>query len=309
MNARVLFLLVFLVATGSAGAQTFEYLEDFENGDADWVDFDRNTVTHNATGGHDGGAYISTTRDIVTQPANPFGSGLIQFRCAIAPSQLPSQNCSDEIFVGDYIAMPVTELRFWFRHNSVQNQQVFIRIPTPANTPGASAFVDAPIPPNVWTEMVLDISPTNPEWEPQFGGSTYNNILSNVGRLQPGVYYDIGVDYTEPNVTFDIDDVRITGTGLNAPIRITQQGFADTLHAHHKGQQLTSGSLPDDNAIVWVYGQSTAAGDAIDLDASTIDVDTLRFGPGQTAVDAGATQETGGIDLDSDGIDDSRYRF
>ena len=314
MNARLLMLLIVFGISGTAGAQNFEYLEDFENGDADWVDFGRNAVTYSATGGHDGGAFISATRDIITEPLNPFGSGLIQFRCAIAPPQLPSQNCSDGVFVGDYTAMPVIELRFWFRHNSVQNQQVFIRIPTPANTPGASAFIDSPIPPNTWTEMVLEINPTNPEWESQFGGSNYNTILSNVGRFQPGVYYGIGVNYTETNVTFDIDDVRITGTALFADSDILDVlppfGSAGNVHPHHDGRlgPLGLGFFPDDLVKVVVLGADTADGDPVDINTNNIDATTLRFGPGDAPVASGTTPLYG-IDHDSDGNDDARFEF
>lgn len=302
----ILAAAVFSAATAQAG--TFEYLEDFKGGASDWVDFDRNAVTVMTTGGRAGGdgKYIRVTKNIVTDPNNSFGSGLIEFRCEVAPSQAPSLNCSKGVFAGNYINMQTLQLRYWFRHSSVNWQRAFIRIPTPANNPGATAIMQW-VAPNTWTEIVLNIDPANPYWEQQFGGSDYNTILSNVGRLQPGVYYGVGVNYTENNVNFDIDDVRITGTALDAVANVegvlTKNG---PIHPHHDGT-VNSPSQLNDLIPVTIYGASTGVGDPINLNANNIVTSSLRFARNKAPVATGQNPQY--VDDDSDGLTDARFKF
>ena len=200
-------MMAFAVAV-SAQAQTLIAEEDFEGGAADWVDEARSAVTHFASGGHDGGAYISVTDDIDTSGGGFLG-GYIVARCAVAPSQLPSQNCSGGIFVGDwYFVDGVQELRFWFRHNSTKPGGLIpsMRVATTGNTPGGSGIYPA-IPPNTWTQITVLIDPQSSEWDENWGSLVPNavQVFSDVGRLQPGYFVDPGdPTYTESNVTFDI---------------------------------------------------------------------------------------------------------
>jgi len=297
---------IFCVLSASAG--TFEYLEDFKSGANDWVDFDRNAVQYKTTGGRAGGdgKYIRVTKNIVTDPNNSFGSGLIEFRCEVAPSQAPSLNCSKGVFAGNYVKMKTLQLRYWFRHSSANYLKAYIRIPTPANTPGASAIMQW-IAPNTWTEVVLDIDPSNPYWEQQFGGSDYNTIISNVGRLQPGVYFGVGVTYSENSVNFDIDDVRITGTAIDAVANVegvlTKNG---PIHPHHDGSVASPNQI-NDLIPVTVYGASTGVGDPANLNANNIVPASLRFARNFAPVAPGQTPQF--VDDDNDGLTDARFKF
>ena len=94
----------------------------------------------------------------------------------------------------------------------------------------------------------------------------------------------------------------------SAPITAEIDIEPNVLHPHHDGRMLTLGSLPDDVIEVVVFGASTAAGDTDDLDTDLIDPATLRFGPGEGEVSVGLPQEFN-IDVDSDGLDDARFRF
>jgi hypothetical protein len=309
MKMRYLFIAVCMAFVLPVQAQnTMLVDEDFESGDGDWVDFDRSPVSHHTSGGHDGGAYISIDRSIATN-TNNFGSALIYFRCAIAPNQLPTQNCAGGSFVGDWTANGATQLRYWFRHNSVQALQAYIRVPVPNNTPGASAFISPLVPPNTWTLMVLEIDPSNPEWESQFGGSDYNTILSNVGRLQPGIYFPFGEVYNEANRTFDIDDVRLIGTLRAASIETDLPAGAkkNKLHPHHDGSPSAIAGL-DDLIPVIILGSSISAGDPINLNTDNINPSTLRLGPLEGPIDPASTPQFN-IDHDGDGIDDARFEF
>jgi hypothetical protein len=291
-----------LLCIASASAGTFEYKEDFKNGANDWV-------TYMTSGGRAGGdgKYIRVTRNIVTTPADPNGSGLIEFRCEVAPSQAPTLNCSKGIFAGNYINMPTLQLRYWFRHSStrVGGLQPYVRIPTPANTPGASAVYLAAIPANTWTEIVVNI--TAGSFDPTFGGSDYNTIFSNVGRLQPGIFFPVGVTYSESNVNLDIDDVRITGTALDAVANVegvlTKTG---AIHPHHDGT-VSSPSQINDLIPVTVYGASTSVGDPVNLNANNVVASSVRFARNFAPVAAGQAPQF--VDDDADGLTDVRLKF
>ena len=302
-------LMAFAIAV-PVQAQTLIYLENFSGGDGDWVDVDRNAVTYNATGGVSNGAYISMTDDIDTTSGGNFG-GYINFRCAVAPSQLPSQNCSGGNFVGDYyFTEGVQELRFWFRHNSTKPGGLAptIRVATPANTPGGSALFSA-IPANTWTQFTVLIDPQWSGWDANWGSlvPSATAVLGNVGRLQPGYWIDPNDPvYTESNVTFDFDNVSIRGsTSISAEVGYQGYQGTDVMHPHHYGQFLNVGSLVDDPHRVIVYGQSTAAGDPVDLDTNDIVASTVRIGR-LGGIQAGPAPVFG-LDDDSDGEDDAEF--
>ena len=198
-----------LLMSVSAGisAQSLIDQETFDGGAADWVNETRGAVTHYATGGRNGGAYISTTTNIDTSSGGDFG-GYVLFRCAVNPSQLPSQNCSSGKFVGNwYLQDGIQELRFWFRHNSSKpgGLQPTIRIAVPGNAAGGSAILPA-IPANTWTRIDVPIDPQSSVWDENWGSLSPNAvlILKNVGRLQPGIYIDPAQSPSpEANVKFD----------------------------------------------------------------------------------------------------------
>ena len=311
MNMRII-AAVLLASTFAlpVHSQSLIFNEGFGSGDGDWVDADRNAVTYNASGGVSGGAYISTTADIDTSSGGNFG-GYITFRCAVAPSQLPSQNCSGGNFVGDwYFTDGVQELRYWFRHNSTKpgGLQPTIRIAGPNNTPGGSAIFPA-IPANTWTQLTVPIDPQWSGWDPNWGSlvPSATAVLGNIGRLQPGYFVDPNdPTYTETGVTFDIDGVQIRGsTSLTA--QVEYQGYlgTDVMHPHHNGQFLTVAALPDDPQRVIVYGASTAAGDPVDIDTNDIVASTVRIGR-LGGVQTGAAPVYG-LDDDSDGVDDAEF--
>jgi hypothetical protein len=302
------FVLVSLLMTFTMAlplqAQTLIAEEDFEGGAGDWVDVDRNAVTYNASGGQDGGAYISMTGDIDTSSNGQFG-GYVLFRCAVAPSQLPSQDCSNGAFVGDwYFTEGIQQLTFWIRHNSTKSGgwQPTIRVAVPGNQIGGSGIFAA-VPANTWSQVVLNIDPQDPAWDPNWGALYPNavQILRNIGRLQPGFYDDpANPDYSESNVTFDIDDVQMLGSP-SITVVVDQKG---TLHPRHNGGPDAVADLNDSIPMI-VYGASTGAGDPVDLDTDDIVASSVRMGkmgggPTGTAVY--------NLDDDNDGVEDARFR-
>ncbi|MGI9291169.1 MAG: VPLPA-CTERM sorting domain-containing protein [Gammaproteobacteria bacterium] len=203
--------LIAFLSFGSVAHAVTVALEDFEGGANGWTNEASTGVNEFASGGHDGGAYISTVNDIATNDAN-FGSALIQFRCP--------DDCSNNIFQGDWIGQGVIALEFWFRHNSAIDLRPYIRIPAlPGNRPAASALPLPVVAPNVWTKIVLEIDENNPEFI-SFGGGGFDGIFSDPGvsRLQPGIFFDPEIVYNESSVKFDIDDVSLTAVPVPAAV-------------------------------------------------------------------------------------------
>ena len=91
-----------------AQAQTSIFLENFNGGAEDWADESYSGATHHASGGHDGGAYISVIVDIDTTSGGSLGGATgkgvgtagIRGRFTEGPAgrlaSLPSSSDSDE---------------------------------------------------------------------------------------------------------------------------------------------------------------------------------------------------------------------
>ena len=79
------------------------------------------------------------------------------------------------------------------------------------------------------------------------------------------------------------------------------------VHPDHDGGPGAIDGLNDVIEVV-VLGSSTGAGDPVDLDTTTINPATVRFGPAAASVDAGTPSEFN-FDYDSDGLDDARFHF
>ena len=132
------------------------------------------------------------------------------------------------MFQGDWVGQEVITLSYWFRHDAAIALQPYIRIPTGApngNNPAASAIYNQLVLPNVWTEVVLQIDPNNPEFDAAFGGAGFESIFSSVSRLQPGVFFEFGEVYSELGVTFDIDNVRLTAVPIPAAVWLLASGL------------------------------------------------------------------------------------
>ena len=213
-------LMCLSLFAGSAHATTIAF-EDFESGANGWLDRDSGSPTVNATGGHDGGAYISFIGDIATNTAS-FGSALVEFRCQTAPC------AANNSFDGDWIAQDVVSLSYWFKHSAAVSLQAYMRLSTNWSLSGvsgaASAITLGDVLPNTWTQVVVDIEPS--QFDPSFGGGNYNDIMSNIYKIQPGIFFDFGDVYNETGVTFALDDVRLTAVPVPAAVWLFGSGLA-----------------------------------------------------------------------------------
>lgn len=311
-----------------AQGQTLIFEEDFEGGAADWADVTYSVATHNPSGGHDGGAYISVTADIDTTSGGNFG-GYTVARCADGPNQAPLLSCSGGGFVGDWYFgdfspfRAVQVLSFWFRHNSAKPGGIIpqVRVAVAGNQRGGSGVFPVVLNKNSvagnngWTKLVLEIDPQNPEWDSNWGQLVPNavEILRRVGRIQPGYYVDPNDPvYSESGVTFEIDDVQILGT-TSIPAVVSLDLPAgnkkNKIHPHHNGPSAIAGL--DDPIPVVVYGASIGAGDPNNLNTDNIDSSTVRVGilggPQNGFMNGQAVGPDYNLDEDSDGQDDARF--
>ena len=196
-------LIAFALFAGQGQAATIA-LETFEGGANDWLSASSGAVDTNATGGHDGGAYISFSGDVATTTAS-FGSALVEFRCQSSACQT-----SNADFMGDWLAQNVTSFSYWFKHDAAVSLEAYLRVGVVSGVGGGagSAITGIEMAPNTWYQITVDVAESS--WDPTFGGKTYNHIFTQVGKLQPGIFFPFGEVYSETDVTFSLDDVRLT---------------------------------------------------------------------------------------------------
>lgn len=155
-----------------------------------------------------------------------------------------------------------------------------------------------------WQRIEVPISSFARDTSYLWGG---NGVLDTVSTSQGGnglldnVVVSV-VSNTTAGASFRTDYWKFENR-IPANVDITN----NVLHPHHDGSASSPAGL-DDVVEVVVFGESTLAGDPQDLDTDLIDVNTLRFGPAEGSVSASHAQEYN-VDVDSDGVDDARFRF
>lgn len=163
---------------GSASAEvTVPTTEDFATSAANWRDVGSVALTYVAAGGPDGNGYVTTSLPLTGLPPN----GVILFR---GQKQF---NSSNQAFVGDWLGAGVGTLTAYVRHNASQPLSIFARIAGEFNNPGVDIELPTLIPPNTWTQMTFNLSPTNPKLTVEGPPSAYTTVFQAVGNLQIGV--------------------------------------------------------------------------------------------------------------------------
>ena len=187
-----------LVGVDAASGATVPFTEDFDAGVSNWRDTNsQDTLSWFATGGPDGGAYVSTSY-LVPDPIPPFGAILFRGHDAF--------DSSDDNFVGNWITDGVSEFRFWVRHDAVDPLAMFARFATADNFPGAVGISFVPVLPNVWTEIVIPIFDGSPNIILE--GFPFGDVFSNIGNVQIGI--NVTADLIGQTISVDLDKVSIT---------------------------------------------------------------------------------------------------
>ncbi len=183
---------------GAASATTIPFTEDFDAGVSNWRDSNSlDTLSWFATGGPDGGTYVSTSY-LVPDPIPPFGAILFRGHDGF--------DSSDDNFVGDWITGGVSEFSFWVRHDALDPLQIFARFATADNFPGAAGISFEPVLPNVWTEIVIPIFDGSPNIILE--GFPFGDVFSNIGNVQIGI--NVTADMIGKTITVGLDKASIT---------------------------------------------------------------------------------------------------
>ena len=195
-----------LVGVDAASGATVPFTEDFNTGVSNWRDTNsQDTLSWFATGGPDGGAYVSTSY-LVPDPIPPFGAILFRGHDAF--------DSSGDNFVGNWITDGVSEFSFWVRHDALDPLPIFARFATADNFPGAVGISFEPVMPNVWTEIVIPIFDGSPNIILE--GFPFGDVFSNIGNVQIGI--NVTADMIGRTITVDLDKASITPSPGTLPL-------------------------------------------------------------------------------------------
>ncbi len=196
---KLLVLTIALAFTATAQAN-LPIEENFDTDAANWFNAGGfGPATYNATGGSDGGGYISEVLDLSTTMADD------------TPALFRAQDefgSSGNAFVGNYLTNGATELTAYVRHNAVAPINIFTRFSGPGNFPGAVSVDFVPVFPNVWTQVSFPIDPSSPQFV-SFEGMDFATVFAFIGHLQIGPSIPGALAGMPSQVTFDLDQVRL----------------------------------------------------------------------------------------------------
>ncbi len=171
-------VLALAAVTSTASAGVIGFNEWFSTGDASWRGASSaTTLAWTNGGGPDGVSYVTSSHNLSTTQAGGTPQTVIRASAAAGSSGLG--------YAGDWASEGVTGVSFWFRHDLAESVSLTLRVASPQNYPGASAFDGLSIAANTWTQVEFDLSPVGGEWV-SFEGTSYGVALSNVGNMQIG---------------------------------------------------------------------------------------------------------------------------
>ncbi len=184
---RLIFIFLVPLFAGLAWAQTpvrfdldnvsnGQFTEGFDVDSSNWVDAAFSPLDYSATGGNPSGR--------VSNSVEFSGDMQALFRGHA------SLNASGGNFAGDWVAEGIDTISFDVWHEYSQPVNFFARIATAANFPAHVAIGFAPVLPNQWTTVSIDIREGSPALTNEGAGAgfTYADTFSSVGNLQLGVH-------------------------------------------------------------------------------------------------------------------------
>jgi hypothetical protein len=180
-------------------ALTFPFTENFASSDANWKDNASLPLSYVATGGADGGGYVSTDFSF---------DGL-----AAGPTLFRGQgnfDSSGDAFVGNWLTAGVGEVRAYVRHDAPVAIDYFVRIATANNFPGLAIELSQSVPAgDAWTLLKFNTSASNPLLTVEGPPNFYASAMGAVGNVQFGVSLPESLTMDATAYTFDLDGVSI----------------------------------------------------------------------------------------------------
>lgn len=183
--------LAFMASLFPAQALIVPFTEDFSSGAANWLDGSSAAPTWSATGGVDGGGYISAPGAI-----SAGGFGTIVFRGN------GSADASGDAFVGDWITGGVSTFSAYLSHNAPVALNFYARLDAGSGRAGSS--VDFSVAPGAWFQLNLPIA-NSPTSFQSYGAGTFATVFNGIQNVQivlsttqdpstAGQTYDVSLD-------------------------------------------------------------------------------------------------------------------
>lgn len=163
-------LLAFMASIAPAQALIVPFTEDFTSSAANWLNGSSAAPTWSATGGVDGGGYISAPGAI-----SAGGFGTIVFRGNGAA------DASGDAFVGDWITGGVTTFTAYVSHDAPVALNFYARLDAGSGRAGSS--VDFSVPVGAWFQLNIPIvnSPTSFQ---SYGAGTFATVFNGIQNVQ-----------------------------------------------------------------------------------------------------------------------------
>lgn len=220
-------LLLGALPMAMASALTLPAAEGFDTGVNHWRDAALADLDFEATGGVEGG-FARATFNLIDVQGGPVGSReattiLIRARTLAVPG-VGQLTASDGRFFGDWLGDHVGAFSVMVRHSAPEALTFFARFAGPANFPGVQTSFPGSVEPNVWTELVVPIDLSSPQWILEGGPAA--DALQNVGQIQLGIYAPTSLAGIDQNYTLDIDNVRLLA--VPEPASVAVLGLAGT---------------------------------------------------------------------------------
>jgi hypothetical protein len=196
MNIRLPILLsAFLVLTISASALVVPFNEEFATGNSNWLAGNSSPATWVATGGVDGGGYISAPGAITSA-----GFGTIVFRGN------NTADASGDAFVGDWLAGGVTSFSAFVRHDAPVALNIFARLDAGSGRAGSS--IDFSVPGGEWFQINVPIVDSPSSFQ-SYGAGTFNTVFSNIQNIQLVLSSTQDPSTAGQTYTVDFDNVSV----------------------------------------------------------------------------------------------------
>jgi hypothetical protein len=175
------------------------YFQDFSSGKAGWrqTSSGADPLAAVASGGPDGGAYVSAASSVVS-------GGPVLFRANVDYPGI------DTSFSGNWIAAGVRQISAYVRSSATEPLQFFTRVTeTGTNFPGLLYISPTLVQPNIWTKVDFNVTDGSPDLN-NAEGASYSDVFSDVGNFQFGVSF--GASPAAGSYTYDLDKVDISLT-------------------------------------------------------------------------------------------------
>ena len=165
--------LAFVAGIAPASALIVPFTEDFTSGASNWLNGSSAAPTWSATGGVDGGGYISAPGAITAE-----GFGTIVFRGNGAA------DASGDAFVGNWISGGVSTFSAYVSHDAPVALNFYARLDAGSGRAGSS--IDFSVAPGSWFQLNIPIA------EPSFqsygaagtGTAAFNTVFSSITNVQ-----------------------------------------------------------------------------------------------------------------------------